>query len=621
MPRKFLLIKPPYKYYPIGLSYVASTLDRNGIPFDFLDLSDPNSDMEAALRENEYMAVGSGGLVADFNSLHDIFELISKVKPGIPRIMGGHITRDVTAETIFSHIPIDVMVVRDAEDTLPELLKAISTGQTDYEGIKGVVYRNSQGAVIRNQPRPRMNPADGGVFPSYDFIDHYAWIKAGKSVPIMTGRGCPGACTFCSPSHRTFIARPLEDVFKEIEAQRDRFGVRHFEFSSEVFFDTEKQLIDFCHAFKERIGLTFTCLLRCDMDPSVLKILHDSGCNFLSVGIESGSDKVLRRMGKRINTDLVRNFVREAKKAGITKLESGWILNNETESEEDIALTLDFRDELNIRSCLGFTVPYPGTPIFKHASRKGLIKSEYEFLRQLTTFYTVDFLPDVLFIETPEGKSILPNLTDIPDKDFVRVMSRAYARYVSSYALRATSLSQKNGALIMHGECPVCNRAIDYQYDAISPLHRNLACPGVADGTCWNDWIFHANIFTLPHIAAYAKQVAERVKDHRVAVFGDSFIIKFIFAFNIFNLDINNVVGMATRTPGMEGRYLYADGYGNARPNSKFMTPRELRDQKPGTVLALEMPPGSLALRDILLGVGFPKDKIVLMTPESLFAQ
>ncbi len=617
--RKFLLIKPPYTYYPVGLAYVASTLDRSGIAFDFLDLSDGKSDIETQMRKNDYFAVGTGGLVADFNTLGDIFQTVSKANAKVPRILGGHITRDVTSEIIFSHMPVDFMVVREAEVTLPELLDAILSGDGGYADIDGIVYRDNHGGVIRNQPRARINLGEGGIFPSYDFFDHDAWAKAGNPIPIMTGRGCPGACTFCSPSFRKFFARPLEDVFTEIETQRDRFGIRHFEFLSEIFFNTEEQLLEFCHAFKERIGLTFTCLLRADMNPDILQTLYDCGCNYLNIGIESGSDKVLRQMGKKITIETVRNFVNKAKQAGFTKLESGWIINNVKETEEDVEMTVDFHDELRLRSNLGFTIPYPGTPLFSRAIKKGLIKSEYEFLRKITTFYTVDFVPDLLFIPNPEGKSVLPNLTDIPDEDFARVLSSAYARFIGNYALKATHMSQKNGATFMHGNCPACDREYEYKFDTISPIHRNLSCPGVADGTCYNDLMSHANIFSLPYIDAYAKQVAEKIKNQRVAIFGDSFIIKFVFAHNIFDLNIDNVVGMSTRTPGMEGRYVYADKHGNARQNSKLVTARELFDLKPDVALVLEMPPGSLAYRDILLDTGFGEDQITLMTPESLF--
>ncbi|HQQ01295.1 MAG TPA: cobalamin B12-binding domain-containing protein, partial [bacterium] len=193
--RKFLLIKPRYAYYPMGLAYVASTLERNHFDYDYVDSFHQELDLENRLRHGNYYAVGSGGLVADYFFLEDLFRRVKQIDKNIPCILGGHIARDVSHELFFRQSPIDFAVIGEAEITLPILLNKILECSDDFTDLKGIIYRSENGEPVKNPPQQRIDLRVHRVFPSFEFFDHSTWPTARLPIPIITGRGCTGKCT------------------------------------------------------------------------------------------------------------------------------------------------------------------------------------------------------------------------------------------------------------------------------------------------------------------------------------------------------------------------------------------------------------------------------------------
>jgi radical SAM superfamily enzyme YgiQ (UPF0313 family) len=616
-----LVIKPDYNFFPVGLTYVASTLERHGYAYDFIDLSFSSRDDLIDLLKRQYKVVMTGGIVGEFEEIEKICQLSKKISPSSKMILGGLLVRDVS-RNVLERLLFDFAVVGEAEDTLPELLKYVFSNEppfSDLHNIEGVMFRDKNNKLVSNHPRHRVDVGSRKILPSTNIPTLGQWLaRTGGSLPVLTGRGCYGKCTFCSPSFRRFQGRPFDDVFDEIKLFSEKLGINMINFTNEVFFEKEEEILSFCAEYREKIKLPFTCALRLDISPKVLSELKKSGCVAVGVGIESASDEVLKKMKKSITSDVMLKFIDAAKTLRLT-ITSGLMINNEGESEADIDKTLALHESLKVASGLSLTIPYPGTIIHKRAVERGLISDEYDFLRSQQIFYNkVQFLPECLFIvDEAIGKPLLPNLTDIPDDEFVSVMSRAYARFYHSQELKNASLN--NDASKIKGQCPKCGIDCEFDFNPISPVVRNLACPGTRDGNCYHAFQFAAHIYGIPSVKEYEKQVRlQLISDAKITIVGDPFIIKFLFAYRIFDICDRNIVAMGNPEVDKIGHYVFYDGYKHVMPRSKLLDIKSLAKTDFDRAVIAYMPPYSDQVRQMLIAAGIAEDKIVQMCPEGL---
>lgn len=616
-----LIIKPDYQFFPVGLTYVVSILEKNGYTYDFSDMSFSNQEELVKALKKKYEIIMTGGIVGEFEEIEKICQLSKKITPSSKIIIGGLITRDVSRK-VLSRLQFDYAVVGEAENTLPELLAyCFSRNESieELQQIKAIMYRDENNELVSPRPRYRVDVGSNDFLPSANIPTLGNWLaRTGRSLPVLTGRGCYGKCVFCSPSFRKFKRRKFKNIFDEINLFADKLGINMINFTNEVFFEKEEEIIDFCKEYSAKIKIPFTCALRLDISPKVLNELKKAGCIAVGVGIESASNKVLQKMNKSITYEDTIKFISHAKALDL-KVTSGLMINNEGETEEDIDKTLTLHDELNIATGLSLTIPYPGTIIYKRAVKLGLISDEYDFLRSQQIFYNkVQFLPECLHIvDEAIGKPLLPNLTDIPDEKFVSVMSRAYARFYHSQELKNVSLN--NDASKIKGQCPKCGLNCEFNFNPVSPVVRNLACPGTKDGKCYHAFQFAAHIYGIPEIIRYEEQMKlEFQKSEKIAIVGDPFNIKFLFAYKIFDIGDRNIVAMGNPEKDKIGTHVFYDGYKHVMPESKLLDIKSLSKIDFDKVLIAYMPPYSYQIQKQLISAGINENKIIQMCQGNL---
>lgn len=618
--KKVLLLKPPHSFYPLGMSYVSSTLERANIPYCFYDTSWAGVDIASVIKNEQFDICGIGGLGIDFLSIEKIVKLIKLHKPNTLCVIGGQITRDVDSEILFGKIPFDVAVLAESEIVLPELVYAVERG-VDFNDIQGLIFRNTNGELIRTSKAPRVDLVKDCIRPSYDFYDHKKWIY-GDTIPVLTGRGCNGACTFCAPSFRPFMARSFDDIFADISDIMERFNVNFIDFWSEVLFDKEELIIDFCTYYKRLNLPAFWCFLRADQDPKILKYLHEAGCVKINVGIESGSDEILHKMGKGLTTKQAISFIKEAKKVGIKQIYSGFMFGNQGETKEEINKTIKLEKKLNIGSYFHFTVPYPGTVIYKRARKNNVIEEdEYDYLKIIPKlFYNHDFQSELLYQHGKNDQPILPNQTSLSDGEFVSILLEAYVKYVERYCLSKISLKKIDSNTFIEGKCPICGTINRVEFNENSPLVRNFKCDGVQDGKCHNQYMCHAHIFGIGKVRRYALKLANKFRNiNNVAMYGDNFIIKFLLDRNIFKISYRKICGMSSHVPDRAGTYVYGDEFGNKSDFSKLLTDEELLSLKPDAIIICLMPPLAINEKNRLVSIGHDESKLHLMCPPMLY--
>ncbi len=546
---RVLVIKPPYQYIPIGIAYVLSCLKQADIHFDFFDLHRiPNIDWHSMFTQAEYLAVTTGGLVGDFKDIQTICSHSKTYLPETPLILGGGITHDLSDDLLFKHLGIDFLIRGEAETSLPELLKAIIRGSTDFRNCRGLIYKDKADGNLIKKPACRLNLISEDTLPAYDEIDILYYMNSWKhstfgkfrAIPILTGRGCKGRCSFCSPTMGKFRARRIENILREILVYQKKYNPEIFVFLNEIMFETEDQILLFCNEYsKIPDAKPWICLLRADLDPSILYPMKQAGCFGLNIGVESGSDKILKRMNKGTNVSQISKFIRAAQDAGII-VEASAILGCEGESEEDIRATIDFYiNEKILHPAIQFTVAYPGTRIYKNALKNGLVQDEWQYLQKLS------------FGLGPNDPTVCCNnylnISQIPDDDFWRTQFREYIRY-THYLYEQCAAKNMHRTYIaadttqITGQCPACNCNIEisvqsYGYKCNNFLHIHHSCP-----QCKTKVFF--NPFVLEGLQSHADNLNQHLmRAKRPLIYGANENAVALFLYGILDLPLDRLIG------------------------------------------------------------------------------
>jgi len=392
---KVLLIYPYFKpandrsvfrFPPLGISYLASTLLESGHDVHLLDCTfmHKSGALKQALEENAEVV----GIYCMVTMLEDCLWLARQLRLNTRLLMVGGPLPTCDPQAFVQDF--DVVVRGEGENTVKELLQAYSTG-SDYSNIAGISYlkkNNVDGKAaaetISNPDRPFIKDLDLLAFPARQLLPNESYIQFGKKkyryaiTTVMSTRGCPYECEFCSNvifggSYRERSARNIVD---EIEQALD-CGYDRISFADDVFTLRQKRVLEVCAEIKKR-GLRFQweCLARVDsIDAATYLEMYQAGCRRVYFGIESGDDSVLKLMNKKVSSDQARQAVMAAHQAGL-EVGAFFILFYPGETNQTVLNTLRFATSLPL-DYLGLTMPYPlpGTALFERV--KGQIKREW----------------------------------------------------------------------------------------------------------------------------------------------------------------------------------------------------------------------------------------------------
>jgi len=274
---------------------------------------------------------------------------------------------------------IDIIVRGEGEETIRELAEALEKGE--WEKVKGITFRKGN-RVVSNESRPFIKDIDEIPFPSWDFLpmDKYQFCGH-RYASMLTSRGCPFNCSFCASS-RLFggfwRGRSPENVVEEIRLLHDKFGIENIEFVDDTFTLDQKRAERICDEIvREGLDISWGASSRVDtLSRSLVEKMRRAGCWILFLGIESGCQKILDAIGKRITVEHARKAVKIVKEAGVQVLGS-FIIGFLQDTIETINETIRFAKTLNLDYAeFSILTPYPGTPIYEHAKKNNLLLTE-----------------------------------------------------------------------------------------------------------------------------------------------------------------------------------------------------------------------------------------------------
>jgi anaerobic magnesium-protoporphyrin IX monomethyl ester cyclase len=290
-------------HVPLGPLYLTRALEDAGFDVDFRDYqacpSDDPFDMDVFLSFLDDPAPVIG-LSCMANLLPFTILAMKALRDRYPErtlVLGGVGSKSVEDKVLTRFPWIDVVARGESERTGPELLAALVNGG-DLSEVRGVSYR-SDGAIRHNPDRDRIDELDSIPFPAWDKIDLSRYAGYG----MMTSRGCPYPCTFCSVApvwNLKSYSRSPKNIVDEMAVLNAEAGVDLFLFQDEFFVSGKRQVIEFCREL-DRSGLDvrWKAFGRVNLtDEEMMRAMADSGCLELRFGIESGSDRILERIKK-----------------------------------------------------------------------------------------------------------------------------------------------------------------------------------------------------------------------------------------------------------------------------------------------------------------------------------
>ena len=393
---EILLIYPPYiskyKNAPLGLAYLASFVEQSGHRTKILDM-DPLGmsffDLEKAIKKHKPELVGISFMTNQFGAALKVAQVSKKVYPEVPVVVGGNHVSALPEEIIANDF-IDYAVVREGELTFLKLVQSLDMGLNNWNEIDGLVYKQN-GSIERNPNQALIEDLDSIPFPKWDDFPIKAYsekiLGTVRELPvfsILTSRGCPGKCAFCS-SHtvftRRFRKRSAENIFSEMEFLENRYGACHFNFIDDTLTVDKGRVRDLCELLIEN-NKEYRWIANArvnTVDKDLLDQMYLAGCRNICFGVESGDPLVRKRIGKGISDTQIQNAHKWAKEAGLI-VSSFFMVGNLGESWESIKQTIDLAKELQSDhpSCT-IATPYPDTQFMKEAERNGwLITKDWD---------------------------------------------------------------------------------------------------------------------------------------------------------------------------------------------------------------------------------------------------
>jgi len=355
---------------PLGLAYLAAVLEQNDFEVRIMDCPVCEMDHEklrADLASFEPTLVGIASMTATIPSALKSARVAKEACPDAKVIMGGPHATFADTEILTEEAAVDIVVRGEGEETLLEL--AQNSPKLDRLGeIRGITFRDND-QFVKTPDRPFIQNLDELPRPAYKYlpIEKYR-IYGKKFLPIMTSRGCPFQCSFCVASQMfgaKFRARSPKNVVDELEWLRDEYEAEGVSFHDDTLTLDRKRILDICDEIIERkIRLAWGCQTRVDqVSREVLSKMRKAGCNEVSFGVESGCQRILDAVHKRVSIQQCENAIKWAKEEGLFVAVST-IVGYPGETKETMKQTLDLIHRIepdDVWLCLA--TPYPGTEL------------------------------------------------------------------------------------------------------------------------------------------------------------------------------------------------------------------------------------------------------------------
>lgn len=369
------IMKP---YPPLGLLYVSAYLKSKNIANDVFDTTFSSIEKQLEFIENKKPKV-----ICMYTNLMTKIEVIKLIKTlktekfNFPKIVLGGPDVSYNVEN-YLKAGADFLVIGEGEETTFELYNAIINNE-NYHYINGIAFlKNNE--VIQTNPRVKFKDLDELPLPNREAINMQKYLDTWKnnhgqsSMTISTQRGCPYTCKWCSTAvyGQSYRRRPAEQVAEEMKMLKEKFNPDALWFVDDVFTVSHKWLLAFREeVLKQDAIIPFECITRAErLNDEILDLLKEIGCFRIWIGAESGSQKIIDLMDRRVDVNVVKEAIQKTNALG---METGTfiMLGYPGETEEDITETIQYLKDAN-PTLYTITIAYPikGTSLYNEVESK-----------------------------------------------------------------------------------------------------------------------------------------------------------------------------------------------------------------------------------------------------------
>jgi radical SAM superfamily enzyme YgiQ (UPF0313 family) len=305
-------------------------------------------------------------------------KLVKEINPSCFVVFGGPHATHRFREILALYDAVDAVVLGEGEQTFLELASLAVGGRMDALGsVRGLALRRA-GDVVKTPPREPWSDLDGLPFPSCCLGDAVGVDLHRQLEFIITSRGCPASCRFCASPRFWGTAvrfRSPRSIIDEIRSIKDRYGLIYFSIRDDTFTADRERVLEFCRlVHEEKLYILWNCQSRVNaVDEEVLFAMKRAGCECVQFGVESGSVRVLRVLGKGITLEQVRKAAALTRRAGIN-LSLYLMTGVPGETDADVQETISLLD--SVRPNDGQVSPlawYPGAALFERGVATGEI--------------------------------------------------------------------------------------------------------------------------------------------------------------------------------------------------------------------------------------------------------
>lgn len=362
---------------PLSIVFLGSFLEHHGYQVRLFDeqIELLTSDrVQKVINEFNPGVVGFTCTTPGMARAHEIAADIKQIDPEIKIVM-GNIHPTVLPEETLRDANVDLVVRSEGELSLLEYLQSLENNG-DLNRIKGISYKFNGGY---QHTESRVYEKDLDVFPPANW-KLLTDTQGNYSIEwVLTSRGCPYKCVFCSArsvSGFKYRFNSPERVIQEVDVVVQDFGKKFFSFADDNFVVRKERTREICNLLIERgyhKEVKWLCQTRADaVDESMLDLMRKAGCEYISFGIETGTQRLLDLIGKTLKIETIEKAVTMAHQAGI-KTRGSFMLGLPSETYEDSLATIDFARRLPLDIAkFNLAVPYPGTELLQMAIAEGL---------------------------------------------------------------------------------------------------------------------------------------------------------------------------------------------------------------------------------------------------------
>ncbi len=418
-------------WFPQGIAYLATAVRDAGH-----DVTIYNQDIHhyteehltAYLDENKFdvVAISTIGGYYQHDKLMLLSEAINKSKNRPFYLIGGHGPAP-EVEYFLRKTQADAVGIGEGEKTIVELIDALGDVEK-LNKVKGIAYRVGD-EVVTTEPRELIKNIDEIPMPAYDLFDmnYYRLLRLpGASdtdftMPMLSGRGCTFECNFCYRLDKGFRPRSAENIIEEMKFLHENYGITYIAFSDELLMSSVERTREFCEKLiASGLKVKWNCNGRLNYaKPELLKLMKESGCVFINYGIEAFDNQILKNMNKALTTDIIEAGITATYAAGIgagLNIIFGNIGENEETLQKGVDFLLKYDQHDQLRTIRPVT-PYPGSPLYYEAIKRGLLKD-------IEDFYSNKHINSDL---------VSINFTELTDEEFDLALMKANTTLLENY--------------------------------------------------------------------------------------------------------------------------------------------------------------------------------------------